>query len=161
MPKQSFPAATEGMPIFDPSQPKGAAFERFVAAVMQPRPPAEMIDTRENADMRASRRPGWQKAALTLSYRKAQFHLACCELSYRTHVLDETMTSYARWAALEVYRAAIVELIFTPAVQQSGVVMKQRLLREPGLPADYAALRAAIDADLTFLAAHPVKRGQS
>lgn len=152
------PAAAEGLPAFKAARRLTVDQKaRFLDAVLEPLTAAELVDTAYNRVARQMREDAWR-----LAYWTAKSLWLRMELSEAEDAIGGCLgrhgTNNDRPARLAAWRQSVAAMILTPAPAESAVADKRRAAKDKYLPISEAEIRAAIEADVAFLAAHPPRR---
>jgi hypothetical protein len=123
-------------------------------------------ETHANRLARDHRRDAWRSAEALTQYWRARLNMYSAAQLAKTYELPEARNhpqtdEDGRMALVAHWRAAKVNQLLTPAYQAAGVLWKKAHLTAGGLdnlPVEPRQVERAIEADLAFLADHPVRR---
>jgi hypothetical protein len=130
--------------------------------------PEPLTETCKNQRLRLTRREVWWKASRLMQYWRARLDWHSALQCGQSHggVADANSFPSAdeenRFALVEMWRAANVKLILTPAPDAAAVAWKRAQLRANNAYTGVKSERIerAIAEDVAFLAAHPTKKSK-
>ena len=140
------------------------SLRKFMNALLEPRPDAELLDTHHNTLLRRARRKEWRKASARTGYFRALLELKRAEYLYVRNVVRDSKRADRifgrhREAVDRLLRDAEAMQILTPAPDQAALQWKRKVVAaDEYLPLAAVEIAAAIAADEAWLAAHPTKR---
>jgi hypothetical protein len=150
---------------------KSTAYETFMSAVLEPLPAEDLIDINYNKLVRADMWEKWRRAEVTTEFNAAalRFYEARDGLRYYTDPQEfkDRMHEFHRGRAplVAAYRQSLAFQLITPAPDGEALRWKRaQFLKNKAtehgyhLPIAEARIRASIDQDEKFLAAHPRRR---
>lgn len=135
---------------------------KFIDALLEPLPEAELVDTHHNFLLRQARWKEWRKAAALTEYYRALHALNHAEGRYHREIIGDDSQAQQIWHRLSeistLWREAEALQIMTPAPDRSAVTWKRKTAadKRPSLSAEIIA--AMIAEDETWLTAHPIRR---
>jgi hypothetical protein len=149
------------------------SYDDFMQRVLEPLPAEELLDIPYNKLVRAEIWERWRKAEVITGFYSAALHLDSAHESLSQHMeprefadLLSGLRRIDRAALVKEWRRYLATQLVTPAPDGEALKWKRAQLRKEMrhysggwyLPINEDEIRAAIDADERFLAAHPRRR---